>query len=485
MLEFGAIHQKFLADDTPQIDLEGARYSAKTWTCCAKVLTSAKEHSGIRWLACRYSNEEAKTKIKTVLQYEVAPRMGIDLHWTEDEKAFTVPTVAGDSKVFVHGLKAQSRQEELAKVRGLDMGGIWNDQSEELPQAVAEELPFGTRQQGYPHQLILSPNPPAEDHFITDMFPDECLYNIPRDQRIFPHRAYYRLSLYDNPHCPKDKLSELEAAFPPTHAKYKSLIMGLRGPNVTGTPVYDGAFLAALHVSGVTDDPTKQLLEAFHSGQHHPVWLVAQRSHHGALHILGGVIGKRLFLEDFIPIVQDKRLEWFGPHRDFRSCCDDPRDSVTATKLVDAEAVKQAKIKLQWSKLSSAPDVRESVIQTLGSMMLRRTTQGQAFQVSNDPSRFLMASRSVVKQTKMFIDALEGSYVWDQNYVSVGNRTVRQPKFDEWVTGQQRCLENMTLNFCVSRPSDADKDAKELQKRLREREGGLSGPSGPNSWMGF
>jgi hypothetical protein len=239
-LSFGAIHDQFLADETPQIDLEGARYSAKTWTCSAKVLKSTLDHPGIRWLACRYSNEEAKTKIKTVLQYEVAPRMGISLQWVEDEKAFTVPTIGADSKIFVHGLKASSRQEELAKVRGLDMGGIWNDQSEELPQSIAEELQFGTRQEGYPHQLILSPNPPPEDHFITDMFPDECLHTIPAAQRIFKHRVYYRLSLYDNPHCPKDKLAELEAAFPTTHAKYKSLILGLRGPNVTGTPVYDG-----------------------------------------------------------------------------------------------------------------------------------------------------------------------------------------------------------------------------------------------------
>jgi hypothetical protein len=278
-LSFGAIHDQFLADETPQIDLEGARYSAKTWTCSAKVLKSTLDHPGIRWLACRYSNEEAKTKIKTVLQYEVAPRMGISLQWVEDEKAFTVPTIGADSKIFVHGLKASSRQEELAKVRGLDMGGIWNDQSEELPQSIAEELQFGTRQEGYPHQLILSPNPPPEDHFITDMFPDECLHTIPAAQRIFKHRVYYRLSLYDNPHCPKDKLAELEAAFPTTHAKYKSLILGLRGPNVTGTPVYDGAFVPTLHVAAFTDDTTRPLLEAFHCGQHNLSWQPARIRH--------------------------------------------------------------------------------------------------------------------------------------------------------------------------------------------------------------
>ena len=56
--------------------------------------------------------------------------------------------------------------------------------------------------------------------------------------------------------------------------------------------------------------------------------------------------------------------------------------------------------------------------------MQRRAGLSEAFQINADPSRWLMASHAVVKRTTKFIDGLEGSYVWDDHYVSVGNKTV-------------------------------------------------------------
>lgn len=470
-LENGPIHQQFLDDSTPQIDLEGARYSAKTWTCCQKVLKSAKRtHPGIRWLACRYSNEETKTKIKTVLQYEVAPRMGIDLTWSEDEKAFTVPTTAGDSKVFCHGLKAQSRQEELAKVRGLDMGGIWNDQSEELPEGIAQELPFGTRQEGYPHQVILSPNPPTEDHFLADMFPEECLYTVPAKERMFPHRVYYRLSLYDNPHCPKDKLAELEAQFPPTHVKYKSLIMGQRGPNVTGLPVYDGVFSRKEHVLETLLTPHTPILEAIHAGQHHPVWTVSQRTPFGIV-VLAGLMGKRMFLEDFLPVVDFYRDEWFTNYES-KLCSDPPPSEDAGMRYTHLNILRDIGLKPVWRVNANAPDVRESVIQHIASLMRRRGGNQPALVINQDSSKFLMVSPVVTKQTRLLVDGCEGSYVWDENFVSVGNKKVRQPKSDQWVDGWQRCLENTVLNFSTVRMQETQRNVQQVPV-----------PRGPNSWM--
>ncbi len=69
-----------------------------------------------------------------------------------------------------------------------------------------------------------------------------------------------------------------------------------------------------------------------------------------------------------------------------------------------------------------------------------------------------MASSVVVKQSKFFIDGLEGAYVWDEHWVSVGHKKYRQPKVDEWVDGWQRCLENIHLNFVVYHKSDADRE---------------------------
>jgi hypothetical protein len=122
-------------------------------------------------------------------------------------------------------------------------------------------------------------------------------------------------------------------------------------------------------------------------------------------------------------------------------------------------------------------------MQNVGSMMLRRAGGGQAFAVNSDPSRWLMASHSIVKQTKLFVDALEGSFVWDANYVSVGNKTVRQPRFDEWLDGQQRCLENIVLNFCAGQKSEAEKEqALNKARALGERWTGRL-LTGPDSWL--
>lgn len=480
MLTFGPKHELFLADESAQIDLEGARYSGKSWVCCAKVLRSAKAHPGMRWLACRYSNEESQ-KIKTVLQYEIAPRLGIEVQWSSDQKAFTIPTVGLDSQIFCHGLKSQSRPEELAKVRGLDVGGLYNDQTEEVPQPIAEELPFATRQEGYPHQVILSPNPPTEDHFLSDMFPDECAYDIATTERIFPHRAYYRLSLYDNPHCPKDKLAELEATFPPTHAKYKSLILGLRGPNVVGRPVYDDVFLRSEHLRSLEWRDGQILLEAIDAGKHHPVWVAARRTAMGGLEVLGGLMGKRMFLEDFLPVVQRYRMEWFDGETKLQTCCDPPATQdvdAMASRFTNINTLRDSGLKPRWKVNANAPDVREAVIQHLASLMRRRGM----FTLNADPERWLMVSPVVTKHTKLMVDALEGSYVWDEHFVSVGNKQVRQPKTDQWLDGWMRCLENLTLNFCAGQLSD--------DEQARRRRGGVGDEavadarySSPNAWM--
>src|SRR5262249_18541918 len=125
----------------------------------------------------------------------------------------------------------------VSKVRGMGVACVWNDQTEEVPQAVSEELRFATRQPGDPHQILFSPNPPGEDSYIADQFPEEFTPENPL--RPFAHRRYMHVSLYDNAHnLEPNKISELEALYPTTHAKYKSLVLGLRGPNVTGIPIY-------------------------------------------------------------------------------------------------------------------------------------------------------------------------------------------------------------------------------------------------------
>ncbi len=439
-LDFRGVHLDVIADQTAEIEFEGARLSGKTWAICAKIAISCLTYPGIEWLISRFSNEETRTKLKPEFQ-RVCRLYGIDLEWNEDERCFLFPEVGGlRSKVYAYGLKSQSIAEAAAKVRGLGIASVWNDQTEELPQQIAEELRFATRQPGYPHQLIFSPNPVGEDHPLSDAFPEE---------NPFPHRKYFRVSLYQNSHNLADgKIAELEALYPPTHAKFKSLILGMRGPNVVGVPVYDGVFTRAQHVvADVRYSHSSLFLEAIHAGQHHPVWLAAQLSVSGGLELLGGIMGKRMFLEDFLPIVNRYRLEWFDPdERAVRLCADPPPSAdADAMRFTSLNVLRDAGLKPRSKANANAPDVREAVIQNLATMMRRH----QGFRINADPTKWLMVSALVSKQSKAFVDALEGSYVWDANQVSVANKRVRQPKADEWLEGWMRCLENIALNFCL------------------------------------
>ncbi len=479
-LEFTGIHQEILDDETSEIDVEGGRMSGKTWLCAAKIMRSCLKHPGIWWLACRYSGTETDNQLRPVLvqvwrQFEVYPV------WNGDESAYHFPEVDGKvSKVFCYGLKTQSRDQRYAKIRGSGVGGLYIDQAEELPEDIGTECRALLRQPGFPHQLIFSPNPPDEEHFLADQFPDDS---------DSTGRKYYRLSLYDNKHnLPSDSIEKLERAFPSTHAKHKSLILGMRGPNITGPPVYEHAFDRSLHVTSLAFDSQSPLLEGIHVGQKHPVWLSAQRTYFGGLTVQGAVIGKKLFLDDFLIRVQRYRSEWFSTAKKIQTCCDPPpAKQAGQMRYSNIATMREFGFKPTWAVNATAPDVREAVIQSLGGMMNRRSGGVQAFQVTDDPLRFMMASNVVEKPTKLFIDSLEGSYVWDSdghrdNEVSVSNKKIRHPKSDQWTEGLMRCLENIFANFCASKESEQERSKRVQEARATTQR---SMDSGHNSWLRY
>lgn len=476
-LDFRGVHEEIFHDRTPEIDAEGARMCGKTWLFSAKVLTAAKDHPGMWWLINRYSGTETDNQLRPVFR-DVARQMDIPLEWKGEESAYWLPEVNGRvSKVFAYGLKTQAKDERFAKVRGSGVGGLWNDQSEETPEDIGTEMRALIRQPGVPHQLLLSPNPPGEEHYLADQFPEGINDKL---------RRYYRLSLYDNKHnLSPDTIEKLERLYPPSHAKHKSLILGMRGPNITGKPVYEGVFDRALHLAPMMYTPGTVIYEGIFAGQHHPTWLIAQRSPYGALQLLGGIIGKRLFLEDFLPIIARYREEWF-PDCQARLCCDPPPNIGSASRYTTLSILRDAKLSPRFRENATAPDVRLSMIEYIAALMSRRVAKGQAFVINSDPSRWLMASHSldVPKHTKLFVDGLEGSYVWSPLYVSVGNKTLRQPNFDEWLEGFQRCLENIALNFCVGQKTEVELEA--AQRKARESgAGGNSSGGSPLSWMGM
>ena len=474
-LEFRGVHQEILDDETSELDIEGARLSAKTWTISEKLRRSCEKYPGIWWLMCRYSGTETDNQLRPQFM-NVCRKQGSEPVWHNDESAYWFPEKDGKvSKVFAFGLKTQAKDERFAKIRGSGFAGVWNDQSEELPEDIGTEMRALIRQPGYPHQLIYSPNPPPEEHFLADAFPED---------HDLPGRKLYQLSIYQNRHnLEAGTIEKLEAAYPITHAKHRSLILGLRGPNITGVPVYADGFDRLIHVRPFGYDPTLPLLEGFDAGKHHPSWLTAQRSRYGAVRVLGGLIGKRLFMDDFLPLTDKYRSAWFGtPKSDI--CCDPPPNSNTGSRYTVVNLLREAKLRPKFRENGSSPDVRVTMIEHIGALMKRPAGEEVAFGVNSDPARWLMASRSLPepKQTKLFVDGLEGSYVWDTNYVSVGNKTVRQPLFDQWLDGWQRCLENIILNFCAGKPTEAERSAKRAALRANQEPGEQYQERTPLDW---
>ncbi len=472
MLFFQGVHQDILDDETGEIDVEGARMSAKTWTISEKIRRLCLKYPGIWCLINRYSGTETENQLRPQF-LKVCRAQGTDPAWNSEESAYWFPEVDGkQSKVFAFGLRTQSKDQRFAKIRGSGFAVVWNDQSEELPEDIGTELRALLRQPGYPHQLIFSPNPPNEDHFLADQFPDE---------QDLPGRKYYRLSLYDNRHnLEKGTIEKMEAAYPPTHAKYKSLILGMRGPNIQGTPVYDQAFLRDLHVTPAAFDVNSPLLESIHFGLKHPVWVAAQRSYFGGLSVLGSIIGKKMFLDDFLPIVQKHRGDWFPDAREVRTCCDPPpAKGGENVRFSNIAILKEFGFRPRWVINSNAPDSRESIIQSIGGMMKRRHGIHQAFQIHNYPSRFLMASTAVIKHTKLFADSIESSYVWDENLVSVANKKIRQPKQDDLIDGSMRCLENIVSNYCALQITDEER----ARRQAEQRKSAPARAPHPQAWM--
>jgi hypothetical protein len=83
-----------------------------------------------------------------------------------------------------------------SKMRGMGVAGIYNDQTEELPEDFSLELRLRLRQPGFPHQLLFSPQP-AERHALAGAA-------VP-DGQPDPGRKYYAISIHDNAHNLPDR----------------------------------------------------------------------------------------------------------------------------------------------------------------------------------------------------------------------------------------------------------------------------------------
>lgn len=460
---------EFLQDETRYIDIEGAFRSGKTTACLRKVAKSCVKHPGINWLICRYSDGDTQTKLKPPWR-AMCRRMGIQASWDAMEQCDVFPCMQGDtlcqadehehcggkrSRVYIFGVKSQDQTSRYGKFRGMTLGGIYNDQTEELPHDVFLEMTGRLSQSGYPHQLILSPNPPDENHWLAREFPE--------DNRI-KGRKYYSAPIFANAHnLPPDTIDGLIGAYPPSHPKHRSAVLGKRGLNVIGLPVYGGdpekglapMFNRQLHVRPLQVNPELPLLTGFDFGTHHPCAVFAQYTPWGQMMLLGGVLGQSMFLEDFAPIVKQYRSMWFPNAREHRECCDPAGAHVNdqGVRKNGVMALREHGFNVEYKEHSNAADVRLTMIERIAGHMRRTTPQGQALGVEQNPQRWMIVAPDFTKSWPFVADAFEAGYVWDELTVSVGGKSVRRPKKDGWYDHGMNCCEYIEINFGGAQPT--------------------------------
>lgn len=443
----------FLRDTTPEIDLEGALSSGKTTAVLWKVFNSLQEHPGIHWWIGRYGDGETQTKIRPAFE-QVCQHAGCVPVWNAKELCYDF---ANGSKCFAYGLKSPDALSRYSKMRGMGVAGIYNDQTEELPEDFSLELRLRLRQKcdecegclsgesatclRYPHQLIFSPNPPNVTHWLAQQFPT--------DNRL-PNRKYYAISIHDNAHnLPKELLDAALMAYPVEHAKHRSVILGLRGMNVTGEPVYKGAFVRALHeVKDLRYDPALPLLVALDFGKHHPCMVAKQISPLGQNRFLGGVLGQNLYLDDFLDVAQGKLADWF-PGAQVQWCCDPAGASDTSHGTQGAVKILRAKgIVPRYRPDSNSPAIRLAMVERMASQMRKRAAdRSEACVINGDSEHWLTISEHATVPDRFLADAFEAGYVWDEHMVSVGNKQVRKPKKDGWYEHGMNCAEYLEVNF--------------------------------------
>ena len=456
---------EFLTDDTEQIDLEGAIRSGKTTAALWKVLESCLTHPGIHWLICRFSEEQTNTILRPRWE-EICFEAGVPLKWTATGRYFELPNLA---RVYCFGIKAQSLTERYAKFRGVTLACIYNDQTEELPWDVYQELVGRLSQVGMPHQIVLTPNPMEEDSWLSREFPET---------NHLKHRKYLRVSIYDNAHnLDADTIERQERMYPPGHVKHRPMLLGQRGMNITGDPVYGAfdphqpetaAFQRARHERPLHIDLDLPLYESIDYGKHHPCVVWAQYTPWGDLLVLGGVMGHHMYLEDFAPIIQQYRARWFGERLELMTCCDPAGSHNNSQGLTQngVSVLKDHGFAPKWLADSNSPGIRLAMIERIAGHMRRRSTNGESFGVDNQRWYRVSANKAVLH--RFVADGLEAGYVWDAHLISVGNKQVRRPKKDGWYEHGQNCLEYLEHNFGGAQPT-LEQTTRHAAK-IRERE---------------
>lgn len=501
----GPVQREILKTTDRFTDVEGALRSSKTWTILIKIRRQLEDYPGIRWAMSRWNEGDLHQKLIPDWR-NVCALMSIPHGtWNTGESCYDFPN---GSRIYAVHLKSSQKEARYAKVRGLTVAGFYIDQLEELDGAdIYEEAALRLSQPGYPQQMIVSPNPIPDTHWIAKRFPT--------DNRFKDHR-YIRMSIWDNRHnLDPQTIQAAETLYPEGHPQRRTKLEGKRGLDVRGTPVYTGAFSRTKHVKSLELMPDLPLCEAYDYGFHHPCVLFYQYAPWGWVRVLGGVMGADMHLDAFLPVADRFRNLWFPSRLRLDSTCD------PAGANENAQGLRGTPVGLlrEWYQqhgerdahgdfvvpryLSDAnqPERRHAANELAATYMRHRVNGDEAFLV--DGERWVLAALNDERFDNFFIDGLEVGYVLeDEARHSSRLGTFWVPKKDGWFEHPQNCFEygiqahvlDLPLNgeraatavlkhgqqkirqdLVALRKAQMDRDPDDLP-RMRGRIGGIGGP---------
>jgi hypothetical protein len=281
-------------------------------------------------------------------------------------------------------------------------------------------------QPGFPQQMLLTPNPPAPNHWLADEFPE--------DGHIEGHR-YICTSVYDNERIlGTNYIRELEKDYPSGHILRRRFIEGRRGLAIEGVAVYGSVFSRSLHVRDVEFLQDYPLIESWDFGQKHPAVSWHQAFPWGWWNILGEYMGARQFIDEAVPAVAQLRAELFPNLQTIRVCCDPAGADTqghgirrTAVDVLNAHLrmLYGADVGARFVTGANRPEKREYCIQQIAGYM-SRLVQGRPAMILH-PRAEIFDDRAILRNAAL--------------------PSVRRPKKDGYYDHLQNTVEYAMLNY--------------------------------------
>ena len=470
-VKLGPVQREIVRAMDRFLDVEGALRSAKTWTILIKIRRQVEEYPGIPWAISRWTEESLHQRLIPAWRAICALMEIPHGEWNSRESSYDFPN--GSCVYCVH-LKASQKDNRYSKVRGLPIAGFYIDQLEEVPGDVYDEAALRLSAPGYPQQMIVSPNAIPDAHWIAKRWPT--------DNRRPDHR-YIRVSLWDNRHnLDPGTIRAAETLYPVGHPQRRTKLEGHRGLEVTGVPVYSGAFVRSRHERSIAINPELPLCESYDYGFHHPCVVWYQYAPWGWLRVLGGVLGSDLHLDAFLPIVERYRNLWF-PTRLRLDATGDPAGAAENSQGLRGTPVGVLNewfrshgernqygeyVTLLVHKDANQPERRYAATEVASTYMGHVVNGDEAFLV--DPERWVIAELRDERPDRFFLDGLEAGYVLEneaRHSSTLGTYYV--PKKDGFFEHPMNCLEYGIQAHVVDLPLDGEAAARAVLAHKQEQ----------------